>query len=86
MLWVESVVVGSRPWAEGFSPGSQVSLPPLKPTFLNANSTWNARSLLKRAPLELFGQCSVDKQITFTFFKWYQSCLIVVSVLPDTRG
>ena len=31
-MWVE-FVVGSRPWSEGFSPGSPVFLPPQKPTF-----------------------------------------------------
>ena len=60
--WVK-FVVGSRPCSEGFSPGSQVFLPPQKPTFLNTNSTWNARSTLKRAPTALW--CSAGKQITF---------------------
>ena len=55
-MWLE-FVVGSRPCSEGFSPGSSVFLPPLKPTFLNSNSTLNARSPLKRAPTALW--CSV---------------------------
>ena len=38
-MWVE-FVVGSRPCSEGFSPGTPVFLPPLKPTFPNSNSTW----------------------------------------------
>ena len=42
-MWVE-FVVGSRPCSEGFSPGTPVFLPPEKPTFLNSNSTWNART------------------------------------------
>ena len=63
-MWVE-FVVGSCPCSKGFSPGSPVFLPPQKPTFLNSNSTSNARSPLKRAPAALW--CSVGKQITFTF-------------------
>ena len=62
-MWVE-FVVGSRSCSEGFSPGSPVFLPSQKPTFLNSNSTWNARSPLKRALTSLW--CSVGKQITFT--------------------
>ena len=45
LMWVE-FVVGSRPCSEGFSPGSLVFFPPQKPTFLNSNSIWNARSPL----------------------------------------
>ena len=37
--WVE-FVVGSRPFSEGFSPGTPVFFPPQKPTFPNSNSTW----------------------------------------------
>ena len=40
-MWVE-FVVGSRPCAKGFSPGSPVYLPPQK-TFPNSNSIWNPR-------------------------------------------
>ena len=65
-MWVE-FVVGSRPCSEGFSPGSPVFLPPQKPTFLNSNSTLNARSPSKRAPKALW--CSVCKQITFTSYR-----------------
>ena len=70
--WVE-FVVGSRSLSKGFSPGSPVFLPPQKPTFLNSNSTWSARSPLKRAPGALW--CSVDKQITFILhFTDHQLC------------
>ena len=44
--WVE-FVVGSRPWSEGFSPGSPVLLPPQKSTFLNSNSIGNSRAILQ---------------------------------------
>ena len=47
-------VVGSRPCSESFSSGSPVFLPPQKPTFLNFNSTWKARTPLNEF-LELFG-------------------------------
>ena len=42
-MWIE-FVVGSRPWSEGFSPGSPFFLPPQKPTFLNSNSVGNSRA------------------------------------------
>ena len=42
-MWVE-FVDGSRPSSEGFSPGSLVSLPPQKSTFLNSNSIWKSRA------------------------------------------
>ena len=58
-MWVE-FVVGSRPCSEGFSPGSPVFLPPQKPTLLNSNSTWNARTRLNEF-LELFGASWVNK-------------------------
>ena len=58
-MWVEFVVV-SRLYSEGFSPGSPVFLPPQKPTFLNFNSTWNARTPLNEF-LELFGASWVNK-------------------------
>ena len=38
-------VVGSRPFSEGFSPGSPVFFPPQKPTFLNSNSIGNSRAM-----------------------------------------
>ena len=47
-------VVGSRPWSEGFSPGSPMFLPSQKPTLLNSNSTWSAWSRLNEF-LELLG-------------------------------
>ena len=40
-LWFE-LVVGSRLCSEGFSPGTPVFLPLLKPTLPNSNSTRNA--------------------------------------------
>ena len=52
-------VVDSRPCSEGFSPGSPVFLPPQKPTLLNSNSTWNARTPLNEF-LELFGASWVN--------------------------
>ena len=55
-MWVE-FVVGFRSCFEGFSP---VFLPPLKPTSLNSNSTWNARTPLNEF-LELFGVPWVNK-------------------------
>ena len=58
-MWVE-FVVGSRPCSEGFSPGSPVFLPPQKPTFLNSNSIWKARTRLNELP-ELFGAPWVNK-------------------------
>ena len=58
-MWVE-FVVDSRPCSEGFSPGSPVFLPPQKPTLLNSNSTWNARTPLNEF-LELFGASWVNK-------------------------
>ena len=58
-MWVE-FVVGSRPRSEGFSPGSPVLLPPETPTFLNSNSTWNARTPSNEF-LELFGSSWVNK-------------------------
>ena len=66
-MWVE-FVVGSRPCYDGFSPGSPVFLPPQKPTLLNSNSTWNARTPLNEF-LELFGTSWVNKlqKITFPF-------------------
>ena len=67
-MWVE-FSFGSRPLSEGFSP---VFPPPQKPTFLNSNSTWNARSPLNELQ-ELFGASWVNKlhlqkiiKITFT--------------------
>ena len=53
-------VVGSCPCSEGFSPGSPVFLPPQKPTLLNSNSAWNARTPLNEF-LELFGASCVNK-------------------------
>ena len=59
-MWVE-FVVGSRPRSEGFSPGSPVFLPPQKPTFLNSNLTWNARTPLNEF-LQLSGASWVIKK------------------------
>ena len=42
-MWI-GFVVCSRPYCEGFSPGSPVFLPPQKPTFLNSNSIRNLRA------------------------------------------
>ena len=39
-----SLLLGSRPCSEGFSPGSPVFLPPQKQTFLNSNSIGNSRA------------------------------------------
>ena len=60
-------VVGSRPCSEGFSLGTPVSLPPQKPTFLNSNSTRNARTPLNEL-LELFDASWVNK-LYFTFYQ-----------------
>ena len=66
-------VVGSRLRSEGFSPGSPVFLPPQKTTFLNSNSTWNARTHLNGF-LELFGVSWLNKlhlhlHFLFNFYK-----------------
>ena len=58
-MWLE-FVVGCLTCSEGFSPGYPVFLPPHKPTFLNSNSTWNARTPLNEF-LELFGALWVNK-------------------------
>ena len=65
-MWVE-FVVGSRPCSEGFSLGSPIFLPPQKPTLLNSNSTWNARTRLNEF-LELFGASWVNKLHLHFFF------------------
>ncbi len=47
--WVEvEFVVGSCPCSEGFSLGSQVFIPPYKPTHLNSNST--SKQHMKKLP------------------------------------
>ena len=65
-MWV-AFVVGSRPCSEGFSPGSPVFFPPQKPTFLNSNSIWKARTPLKTVSRELFGAPRVNKLFILLF-------------------
>jgi len=53
-MWVE-FVVGSRPYSEGFSPGSLVFLPPQKSTLLNSNLIWKQwmKSHFVEIPLQI---------------------------------
>ena len=67
-MWIE-FVVGSRPYSEGFSPGSPVFLPPQKPTFLNSNSIRNLR-----ATGLLLEDCCVSpslNEVNFLFFYFF---------------
>ena len=59
-------VVCSCPCSEGFSPGTPVFLPPQKPTFPNANSTWK---LWLKDPL-----CGShwNSHFVFKFYLFYQ--------------
>ena len=65
-MWVEFVVV-SCPCSEGFSPGSLVFLPPLKPKLRNSESNLNARTPLNRVSVESSLRYSVGKQITAVY-------------------
>ena len=76
-MWVE-FVVGYCPCSEGFSPCSPVFLPPQKPTFLNSNSTWKARSPF----LELFGALWVNKLHLHAIMElnnWQTTCILTTN-------
>ena len=63
-----SLVVGSRPCPEGFSPGSPVFLPPQKSTFLNSSSIGNSRATGLSVVRLLSATLVKTKSILFFYF------------------